>query len=334
MTTLRGALIGCGMVSTFHLRAWQRIPEVNIVALCDPDRSRADSQAQEFAADARVYASLDSLFDAESLDFVDILTPPSLHKEHCLLAKDAGVHVVCQKPLCADLASAHELVAAFAGYSKSFAVHENHRFRPWFRRILELHATGFFGPIRYVRLAQHDAGEPPEQYKLQAPRGVMLEYGVHLVDMMRALVGEPMRVAATFGRLNPRVRAESLAAATYECDGAIALIDIAWKASPPEQACMVVEGEQGTALYEGTMTRGDRARFRLFQKGEPVLDEQRSPSDDYAESFYMFQREFANSILTSSPPPQPAADNLQSLAATFAAYDAAQSGRVVEMERA
>src|SRR5688500_13044621 len=97
---LRGAIVGCGMISEFHLRGWQRIPEVEIVALVDPVRDRAEQRRARFAPPARVYDSLDSLFASESsLDFVDILTPPWLHRAHCLRAAQAGVHIICQKPL-------------------------------------------------------------------------------------------------------------------------------------------------------------------------------------------------------------------------------------------
>ena len=46
---LRGAIVGCGMISEFHLRGWQRIPEVEIVALVDPARERADERRAQFA---------------------------------------------------------------------------------------------------------------------------------------------------------------------------------------------------------------------------------------------------------------------------------------------
>jgi predicted dehydrogenase len=153
----------------------------------------------------------------------------------------------------------------------------------------------------------------------------MLEYGIHLVDMMRALLGEPRRVSASFGHINPRVQGESLAVATYQYDGATVIIDIAWKPVGPEHGCLIVEGDRATALYEGTMTRGERARFRLFDAGNLVSDENRTPNDDYAESFYAFQREFITSLLEGSPPPQAAHDNIRTLLATFAAYESAQS---------
>ena len=59
---LRGAVVGCGMISEFHLRGWQRIPEVEIVALVDPERSRSEERRARFAPLAHVHETLDSLF--------------------------------------------------------------------------------------------------------------------------------------------------------------------------------------------------------------------------------------------------------------------------------
>ncbi len=165
MNRLRGAILGCGMIAEFHLRAWLRIPEVEIVALCDPDQSRAKQRQSEFVPTARLYSDLDSLLKAELLDFVDILTPPWMHREHCLRASQTKAHIICQKPLCGELNEAEQLVTALANYTKLFSVHENHPYRPWFREILRLNREGFFGQVRHLSLVQHDAREPPERFK-------------------------------------------------------------------------------------------------------------------------------------------------------------------------
>jgi predicted dehydrogenase len=332
MTQRRGAIVGCGMIAEYHLRGWLRIPEVEIVALCDPDHARAKDRRDHFATSARVYASLETAINAEQLDFVDILSPPWLHREHCLQAAGANLHIICQKPLCSDLGEAQALVRELMSYKRIFSVHENHPYRPWFREIVRRNREGFFGVIRHLALVQHDAREPPERFKAEAERGVMLEYGVHLVDMVRALLGEPRRVTASFGRVNERVRGESLATAIYGGNDASALIDISWKAHGPELGGATIVGERGIAVYDGRMTRGQASRFRLYQEGELVLDEARCPTDDFAESFYLLQREITDAMISVSAAAQAAAYNLKTLEATFAAYDSAQSGSTISLQ--
>ena len=328
---LRGGLFGCGMISEFHLRGWLRIPQVEIVALGNRTIAKAEQRRQQFVPDAHVYSSLETMLERERLDFVDILTAPALHREHCLLARDAGVHVICQKPLCDTLQDARELVREMAEHPRLFAIHENHRYRPWFQVIREKLRAGFFGQPSLVKLEHLNATAPAERYKKEVEQGVLLEYGSHLVDMMRSLLGEPARVYARMHRLDPSVRGESIVHAVYEYPDTTALVEAGWKPAAMTQGSVLVVGAEGEAWYEGTLTRGQTGRFRLSRGNQVVHDEARCPYDDYVESFYELERECADVMLgRRAGVTQTAAEQLKTLACTFAAYESAASGAVVE----
>lgn len=319
------------MISEFHLRGWQRIPEVEIVALGNRTLERAEERRMQFFPAARTYDDLTKLLDKEQLDFIDILTPPAVHLEHCLAARENEVHIICQKPLCDTLVDARALVAAMEAYPKLFAVHENHRYRPWFRQLQGLLSEGFFGTPYLVRFEQHDAREPAEIYKLQTEQGILLEYGTHLVDMMRSLMGEPSSVYADMCRLNPRVKGESFAHVVYQYPHTSVLINIAWKPAGLAHGRVTLEGDAGEAYYEGTMARGDSSRYRLVKGDALVIDEARSPYDDYVESFYLFERECTEAMLNNKEATQTGGENLKTLECTFAAYYAANEKRIVDM---
>jgi predicted dehydrogenase len=328
---LRGALVGCGAISDYHLRGWGRIPEVEIVALCDARPEAARGRAQALAPGARIYDALEAMLEAERLDFVDVVTPPALHAAHVRRAMAARVHVICQKPLCPDPDEARRLVAELRGYDRLAMVHENHRFRPWCRALAARIASGALGRPRFLRLEQLDPYEPKEAFKAAGARAVLLEYGVHLVDVMRALLGDPVRVFARTQRPNPRVRGDSLAHVVFDYPDATAVIDVAWKAGGAQQGGALLVGDRGEAFYEGRMTHGEAARFRVLEGTEVVVDEARRPTDDYVESFYLLERAMTDAMLGRGAPPQPAEDNLRTLLCTFAAYEAAETGRVVEI---
>jgi predicted dehydrogenase len=245
-----------------------------------------------------------------------------LHKQHCLKALDAGLHVVCQKPIADDLNDARELVGAFERSGRFLAIHENHRYRPWYQEILRRAHAGNFGTIRFARFEQFDSQEPAQPYKLQSKRGILLEYGTHLVDMLQALCGAPQSVAGNAFRVNPRVSGESLVHLTLSYPTTVACLDIAWKPSGLPQGSVLVVGDKGEAIYEGTMTRGESSRFRVVEGNAVVVDQARSPYDDYAESFYLFQRAVTDALLGRGSLPQPAVENLRVLETTFAAYAA------------
>lgn len=319
------------MISEFHLRGWNRIPEVEIVALCNRTIERAERRRSQFAPQARVYGELGTMLEREQLDFIDILTTPALHRRHCLMAKEAGLHIICQKPLCDTLDDARELVHEMASYSRLFAVHENHRYRPWFQAVREHLRSGFFGQPSLLLLEQLNATEPGEAYKKEVETGVLLEHGSHLVDMMRSLLGEPTRVYARTHHLNPVVRGESLVHAVYEYAETTAVIQVAWKAAALTQGALLLTGDAGEAWYEGTMTRGDTARFRMSKGNTVVHDETRCPYDDYVESFYLLERECVAAMLGRTQVTQTGVEHLKSLACVVAAYESAARGAVLEI---
>lgn len=331
MSRLRGGLYGCGMISEFHLRGWQRIPEVEIVALGNRTIALAAERARQFASQAQVYETLDAMLCDAALDFVDILTPPHLHKKHCLIAREARVHIICQKPLSDTLADARELVAAMGGYPRLFAIHENHRYRPWFQDVVRRHREGFFGEVQWMRIEHLNAGLPREGYKLEAHEGVLLEYGTHLVDMARALLGDPLRVYARLHHTTENVRGENLAHVAYEYPRATAFVDAGWKEVGALQASLVVHGTKGEAVFDGTLTRGETGRYRVIRGTEVVVDERRNPYDDYVESFYLFERACTDAMLGRGSMDQTGAENLKTVAATFAAYAAAARGEIVSL---
>ena len=328
---LRGALFGCGMISEYHLRGWNRIGEVEIVALCNRTISRAEQRRDQFLPDARVYADLDRMLAAERLDFIDILTTPALHREHCLKAAAAGLHVICQKPLCDTWEDAVSLGREMASSGRIFAVHENHRYRPWFTRVREELRRGTFGNPSYLHIQHINATYPGEAYKNESAAGVMFEYGSHLVDMMRCLLGEPSGVYARFERPNRAVRGESLAHAVYRYPEATAIIDAGWKNAALTQGSFLLTGDEGEAYYEGTLTRGSHGRLRISRGDRILVDEQVDPFAAYRDSFYLLEREFTNAALGRGTVTQTAQEHLASLRATFAAYESVRQGEIVNL---
>ncbi len=320
MPLLRGGLLGCGKISEFHLLGWSRIAEVEIAALADADAARADERRARFAPAARVYTGLAEMLARERLDFIDILTPPALHGEHCRAAARAGLHIICRSPLCTALEDARGLERELADYPRLFAVHENHPLRPWFREIAARHREGFFGDISLARFVLHNTG-----------RGVLPEPAGHLVGMMRTLLGEPSRVYARLHRTGAAACGESLAHAIYEYPAATAIIEAGWNAAAGARSGVLVAGSRGEAFFEGSLARGGESRFRLASGAGVVLDERRSPSADYLESFYLLERQCADAMLGRTPPPGAAAAHVRTLAAVSAACQSAARGTPVEI---
>src|SRR6185295_5651665 len=97
MSPCRGAIVGFGQVAEHgHWPAFAASDSFEIVAVVERSAARR-AVATRLNPGVRAVASLDEITDAE-IDFVDICTPPALHKAPMLAALERGWHVICEKP--------------------------------------------------------------------------------------------------------------------------------------------------------------------------------------------------------------------------------------------
>ncbi len=339
--TIEGALIGCGFVSPHHLEGWSRVPGVRIVALCDRDPERLEAAAR-WLPGARRYAEAASLFDREtSLNFVEICTHPDSHLELVGQAAERGLHVLCQKPAASDRADFLAMIAACDRAGIRLMIHENWRFRPWYRVLRSEIAEGRVGrPIR-LRIMHHDTralrpdGLVNQPYLARMPRLILMDVGCHLVDTARSLFGEVRTVAATTARFGLETMGEDVAmlALTF-ANGALGWLDLTWCAVPegsrPEWALnpTVVEGTEGTIRLrtDGSLehTRFDGRRERI----EVPLPEAGAV---YVDGYAATQRHFIEGLRTGAEHETSGRDNLSTMDVIWAAYRSAEEGRTMAM---
>src|SRR5687768_9801030 len=100
MKTLRGACVGAGYFSHYQYEAWQRMPEVEIVALANRSIERGREVAARYHV-PRVYPihEFERMLREQKPDFVDLITPPETHADLVAAAAAQGVAIICQKPL-------------------------------------------------------------------------------------------------------------------------------------------------------------------------------------------------------------------------------------------
>jgi predicted dehydrogenase len=155
---LRGALIGFGFImEQGHAAAYRRRREtradVLIVAVADICEARR-AAAQAAFPEARIYATHDALLAAEAsaLDFVDIATPPSVHTDIAMAALAAGVHVLCEKPLCTTVADATALLDQAQRVERVLFPCHNYRHAPVIKAVREVLDSGAIGRVHTVTL--------------------------------------------------------------------------------------------------------------------------------------------------------------------------------------
>lgn len=324
---LRIGLAGAGWVSAHHLAGWKQLPEIELVAICDPDIAKARDRAQAYGI-ARVYADAASMFDAEQLDAIDIATPMHTHAALCRLAADHGVHILCQKPLAPSWGEARQLVDDI-GTRVHFMVHENWRFRPQYRQVKAWVDAGAVGDIRYCRLATRSSGLLPDAsghcpalqrqpFLASLARLIVGEALVHHLDVVTWLMG-PMRLErAKLARGLPGLQGEhaaTLLLAGEEGRWALVEGDFAAAGQPPSQLdSLELIGTLGSIRFEG-----EHLALLSAQPQQATIDLAAGYSSSYAQAI----AHFVQGLRDGSPFETAAADHLAVLVLVEAAYSSA-----------
>jgi predicted dehydrogenase len=256
---LRVGVIGGGYGRN-HILAY-RASGVEVTAFCQRSKEAATAMAREFAI-PHVFTDYRELLALEGLDAVSIATPPNLH---CPITVDAvahGLHVLCEKPLALNVEEAETMLARAEAAKRAHMTAFNFRFIPALRRMKELLDEKFLGErIFHVDATwfaeSRIAPETPLGWRHQkalAGFGVLGDTGVHLIDLIRWLIGDFRRVAGqatTFHKQRRLPNGSAMGAVEVE-DNCMFLAELAGGV----QAFLHVSGVARGSLYQGIRVFG------------------------------------------------------------------------------
>lgn len=252
MKPLRVAAVGAGYFSQFHYDSWARMTHVQSVGACDQDMTRAE------ATGLPAFRELSQMLETTQPDILDIILPPTAHRETILTALQADVKtIICQKPFCTGLKEATEMTQAADTAGTLLVVHENFRFQPWYRALKTILNAGDLGDVQQMtfRLRPGD-GQGPKAYLDRQPyfqqmdRFLIHETAVHWVDTFRYLLGAPTALYADLRQVNPAIAGEDAGYVLFDHPGGIrALFD---GNRSLDHAASNHRCTMGEALMEGT----------------------------------------------------------------------------------
>jgi predicted dehydrogenase len=198
----RVGIAGAG-IGVRYARSFQRLPDVEVVALCAASRERSQPAAHELGI-AGVYTSFDAMLAECALDIVVVATPNDLHHAQTLAAIETGAHVVCDKPLALDSAQARDMLDAATRRGVRHIVPFWLRFVPAIARAREVLAGGSLGTPVFVDVRFLNCGwgdpEGPMRWQFERARagsGALSNIGSHAIDALHWLAGDVRRVCAT-----------------------------------------------------------------------------------------------------------------------------------------
>jgi len=137
-------LIGCGGIAPVHLRAYKKLrPKVEIIALCDINRKKAENVARVFKVE-KTFESYFDMFDKCDLDLVDICTPISTHAKIVCDSAEEVQAILVEKPMALNIAQCDEMIAKVEKHKTKLCVGHNQIFSPHIQKIRKMIDDGEF----------------------------------------------------------------------------------------------------------------------------------------------------------------------------------------------
>ena len=186
------AIIGCGKIAPRHAEQIGRVGK--LTAVCDIDPLKAEAFGREFGATP--YTSLADLLEKEkSLQVASICTPNYLHAPQSVQCLQAGLHVLCEKPLAISVADGEQMIKTATETGNKLFVVKSTRYNPVIQSLKQALTEGRLGKIYSFQLSCF-WNRPPAYYTggwrgtLEKDGGTLFTQFSHYIDVLYWLLGE------------------------------------------------------------------------------------------------------------------------------------------------
>ena len=340
-TTMRYALIGCGMISPNHIRAAVETG-LEIVALCDlVEENRAKALAlipEEKRGGVKLYADHREMLEKECPDLTAVALGSGIKRQIVCDCLDAGSHVIVEKPIALSLEDADAMMEAAERNRRKLCVNHQLRFCPSVRALHALSRDGSFGKLlhgaaqvrRNRNKAYFDAGKWRGTWKNDG--GTLMNQCIHYTDLLQWIFGDAEEVFAYTDRLtHPYIEAEDMGLALVKfTSGAYAVIEGTVNVYPNNLSdSLAVFGSDGTVSVSGKYL--DNAERWQFADGTASLADSlaKYSVEDMGAGHTPLYRDMIEAIEQDREPVCSAREGRRALELVLGIYESAASGRPV-----
>ena len=329
--TLRIGLVGAGFIGTTVGGEFHRHPDATVAAVTDVNEEALTEAAELFSVpESERYEGHERMFAEAGLDAALVGTPHTLHYEQVVDALDAGLDVLCDKPLTTDLAEARDLHERVRGSERTLMVGYQRHLNPSFVAARERWAEGDREPQWITaEVTQNWVERFRDTWRTDPDLnggGYLYDTGSHLLDAVLWTTGlEPTAVAAEMSFLDDEERVDERASLNVRfANGATATVSTYGDAPAVREHIHVWDGD-GAVYLDGREWEPREYAEIDAESGThtPYIDPESRPTK--AEAFVEAVRE-------GTEPPAMTWDGVRVTAVTEAAYEAARTGEWVDVD--
>jgi predicted dehydrogenase len=322
----------------FFTRKWLEViaarADVEIVGVASRTTERVEELRRDFKlSGATVYKGWEEAAGHGQADGVLITLPQMFHPEATNRALKAGLHVLVEKPLALDMASA-QVVYEEAGRHPGLTVmvNQNFRWRPHVQTLRKAIQDGLIGRVGHIMIEcrQQLRRTTVGGWREKMPDPYLLDFAIHHFDMMRYVTGdEPVRVIGQSFRPSWSWLEGNPAAVAIVTMRNGAVVDyggtmVSLGLETPQEGLVTVIGDKGTLHVDA------KSQVNLLGQGDPrVLPQEPIPGGELGYSL----AEFLGAVREKRRPKTCVVEHIKSLALTIAAVESSRRGAAVDVAK-
>ncbi len=200
---IRVGVVGTSwFTETFHIASLKSHPRADVVAVCGRRQDYTEEIARKHGI-RQAFNDYEAMIWHGNLDAVVVSSPDDLHHPISMTALDAGLHVMCEKPLALNAAQAREMATRAESKGVVHMTSFGNRWRPYFQYMKQLVEEGYTGKAYHSHFRSHAGygrdGLYAWRFDRRRANGILGDLGSHMIDLARWLVGEIEWVTASLG---------------------------------------------------------------------------------------------------------------------------------------
>lgn len=335
MKTFGVALIGSGYIAHYHARALQTLPNVQLCAVCSLDQTQASEFADTYGIETQV-TQIDELTQRSDIQAVIICTPNKFHAPYAIEFMTHGKDVFVEKPMAVSTDQAGDMVACARQTDRILMVGHMWRFDDEVNCIRDLVQSGRLGTVVKTKgYGIHENWGPAGWFvdKDLAGGGALVDMGVHAIDTVRYLLGDPQptevyaKISTSFGEYP--VDDNAVLMITWDT-GTVSIIESGWwhpHADGPEAGTQLF-GTDGYASLFPTVYKLKVGKD--MKETVPDMPERKEHCDQR-----MYTQQMTHFVACIQTRQQPLAGMIQgqtALAIVEAAYESSRKGQAVKIQ--
>ena len=345
------AIVGCGMIARFRVRALADVPGTRLVALVSRNAANARAVGESAGSPCATYTELAPALSRKDVQVVIVTTPSGAHLEPAVAAAKAGKHVVVEKPLEITLERCDQIIDACRRHGVKLCTIFPSRFGDANQALKAAVDAGRFGRVTLGETtckwwrpqSYYDEGGWKGTRALDGG-GALMNQAIHNVDLLSWMMGPVTHISGFTATLaHERIEVEDTAVACLRfASGALGVMQATTSVYPGLPKTIAMHGDHGTAVIEQDdvlrwdftpETPEDRALKERFAQKTGASGGSSNPAAISHVGHARQLADFVKAIETGGQPLIDGREGRKAVEIILAIYRSAETGRTMELEQ-